>query len=313
LTNDFDLAQSYRCCEQIARTKARNFYYGFMLLPRERRRALSVMYAFFRACDDYSDEAGTVEAKRRALNEWRGKLQAVYDDPSSAPSQGPIFPAFSDATRRFEVPARYFHELLDGTLMDLDTFSYETFDDLYAYCYRVASTVGLVCVHIFGFDGSPLAMQMAEWCGIAFQLTNIMRDVEEDVKLGRVYLPQEDLRRFSLTSADLAKSVQGENFRQLMAFEAQRAHDYYDRSTPLLECINAESRAGFAAMVTIYRNLLCKIEREQFRVHGRRVKLSGGEKLMLLAKAYLRRGRVLHAPSATDGQRRAGVGPSDPS
>lgn len=299
MTQTLELAQSYRCCEQIARTKARNFYYGFMLLPRERRRALSVMYAFFRACDDYSDDAGTLDDKRRALDEWRRKLQACYDNDGDAARLGPIFPAFSDAVRRFNIPARYFHDLLDGTLMDLDTFRYESFDDLYRYCYRVASTVGLVCVHIFGFDGSPEALKMAEWCGIAFQLTNIMRDVEEDVRLGRIYLPQEDLRRFGLSSDDLASCPRGDGFRQLMAFQATRAHDFYDRSAPLLNHILVESRAGFAAMVMIYRNLLRKIERADFAVYGRRLKLSKSEKMIVLARAFfLRGGRVLNAASA---------------
>lgn len=295
MTQSPDLAQSYRICDQIARTKARNFYYGFMLLPRERRHALSVMYAFFRACDDYSDEAGTTEEKRRALDEWRGKLQSAYDEPARAASLGPIFPAFADAVARYGIPARYFHDLLDGTLADLEKFTYDTFEETYGYCYRVASTVGLVCVHIFGFDGTQEALQMAEWCGIAFQLTNIMRDVEEDVHLGRIYLPQEDLRRFDLTGEDLARATQDGRFDRLMAFEAARAHDYYDRSAPLLDHIDPVSRAGFAAMVTIYRSLLRKIEREQFRVYGRRVKLSTTEKLKLLAHAFLRGGRVLNA------------------
>lgn len=294
LTQQLDLAQSIRYCDQIARTRARNFYYGFMLLPRERRRALSVVYSFFRACDDCSDEDGTIEARRELLDEWRGKLDSLFSDPSQASSLGPIFPALHHVIQRYAIPARYFYELLDGTGTDLEKSSYDTFDELYAYCYRVASTVGLVCLHIFGFDGSSEALKMAEWCGIAFQLTNILRDVDEDAHLGRVYLPEEDLRRFGLTAIDVATTSSADaRFRQLMAFEAQRAHEYYDRAAPLLYRIDPASRAGFSAMVSIYRSLLRKIEQEDFRVHGRRIKLSKGEKLRLLVSSFLRRGDVL--------------------
>lgn len=281
------LAESYRYCDEIARTQARNFYYGFRLLPRQRRDALSAIYAFFRACDDYSDEAGTVDEKRAALDRWRAMLDEVVADPSRAEALGPIWPAFGDAIRRYAVPPRYFHELLDGTLTDLVKTTYDTFDELYQYCYRVASTVGLVCVHVFGFDGAEDSLQMAEWCGIAFQLTNILRDVEEDARLGRVYLPAEDLAKFGLTPNDLVSPPADDRFRNLMAFEAARAHDYYARSAPLRERVDVASRAGFSALVLIYYALLCKLEREQFRVHGRRVKLSTVRKLMLLAKALM--------------------------
>lgn len=281
------LAESYRHCDHIARTQARNFYYGFRLLPRQRRDALSAIYAFFRACDDYSDEAGTVDEKRAALDRWRAMLDEVVAEPSRAEALGPIWPAFSDAIRRYAVPPRYFHELLDGTTTDLVKTTYSTFDELYQYCYRVASTVGLVCVHVFGFDGAGDSLQMAEWCGIAFQLTNILRDVEEDARLGRVYLPAEDLARFGLTANDLVSPPADDRFRNMMAFEAARAHDYYARSAPLRERVDAASRAGFSALVLIYYTLLCKLEHEQFRVHGRRVRLSAARKIVLLGKALL--------------------------
>ena len=281
------LAESYRHCDHIARTQARNFYYGFRLLPRQRRDALSAIYAFFRACDDYSDEAGTVDEKRAALDRWRGFLDQAVADPACAETLGPIWPAFSDAIRRYAIPPRYFHELLDGTLTDLVKTTYDTFDELYGYCYRVASTVGLVCVHVFGFDGQEDTLQMAEWCGIAFQLTNILRDVEEDARLGRVYLPAEDLARFGLTASDLVTPPADDRFRNMMAFEAARARDYYARSAPLRDRVDPASRAGFSALVLIYHSLLDKIEREQFRVHGRRIRLSTARKVMLLVRALL--------------------------
>lgn len=257
-----------------------------MLLPQERRQALSVVYAFFRACDDYSDEGGSTADRRRALDEWRERLQRVYDDPGCAAELGGIFPAFAETVQKYAIPARYFHQLLDGSVADLDTFSYETFDELYRYCYRVASTVGLVCVHIFGFDGSEETLKLAEWCGIAFQLTNIIRDVEEDVNLGRVYLPQEDLRGYELSMSDLVCPPADDRFRRLMQFQGDRAQAFYDRSAPLLERINPESRAGFSAMVAIYHGLLKKIEREEFNVHGRRIRLSTWQKLTTLARTW---------------------------
>lgn len=295
MTQTFDLAQSYRHCDQIARTQARNFYYGFRLLPRQRRDALSAIYAFFRACDDYSDEAGTPEEKRKALESWRASLDLVISDPSRAATLGPTWPAFSDAVRRYAIPPRYFHELLDGTMTDLEKTTYQTFDELYRYCYCVASTVGLVCVHVFGFDGSDEALQMAEWCGIAFQLTNILRDVDEDARLGRIYLPLNDVARFGLTEAHLTQPPDDERFRRLMAFEAERARDYYARSAPLVAHIDPASRAGFAALVAIYRTLLEKIASEQFRVHGRRIRLSAATKVMLLIRAFITAGRPPHA------------------
>lgn len=292
-----DLAESYQYCDHVARTQARNFYYGFRLLPRARRDALSAIYAFFRACDDYSDEAGSIEEKRAALDRWRAMLAEAVAEPTSAGRLGPIWLAFADAVRRYRIPERYFHELLDGTLTDLVKTTYDTFDELYQYCYRVASTVGLVCVHIFGFDGAASSLEMAEWCGIAFQLTNILRDVEEDARLGRIYLPADDLTRFGLTPDDLIQPPGDDRFHRMMAFEAARARDYYARSAPLRERIDAESRAGFSALVLIYHSLLDKIEREQFRVHGRRIKLSVASKLLLLVKAYLGGSARLAPPS----------------
>lgn len=277
--------QSYRHCDHIARNKARNFYYGFMLLPRERRMALSAMYAFFRECDDISDEPGPPEEKRRGLEAWRRTLDHALEGHVEGSL---LFPAFRDAVMKYSIPPKYFHDLLDGTLMDLERDTYETFDDLYTYCYRVASTVGLVCLHIFGFDHTPEALQMGEWCGIAFQVTNILRDVEEDSRLGRIYLPQEDLRRFAVTPEELKAATPGHGFRSLMAFEAARAHDFYQKASALPTHIEPCSRSALCAMVSIYHRLLEKLEREDFHVFGRRVKLSKAEKLGLLARAFLR-------------------------
>jgi len=291
-TMDTRLEASYRHCDTVAKRQARNFYYGFRLLPRPRRLALSAMYAFFRACDDIADGPGTVEEKDAALRSWRSTMDAALgDDPDEALRSSEVFPAFRDAVKRYAIPAKCFHDLLDGARMDLDTFTYETFDDLYRYCYRVASTVGLVCVHVFGFDGADDSLKMAEWCGIGFQLTNIMRDIEEDATLGRIYLPQEDLRGFGVSSDDLRRGVCDERFVSLMRFQAERAREFYARSAGLTARLSPESRGAFEAMVGIYRGLLEKIVREEFRVFGRRVSLSKSHKIGLLLKAFLKRHR----------------------
>ncbi len=180
-----EIAASYRCAEDVARRRARNFYYSFVVLPPEKRRAFCAVYAFMRYCDDISDGSETLENKRQALKNWRAQLNAAVQGHFDG---SPILPAFHDAVRRFSIPADYFHWIIDGAEMDLTIDRYETFGDLYRYCFNVASAVGLVCLKIFGY-ADKRAPQLAEQCGIAFQLTNILRDLDEDAGMGRLYLP----------------------------------------------------------------------------------------------------------------------------
>src|SRR6266446_8273230 len=178
------LAESYAFCRHVARSRAKNFYYSFILLPREQRNAMCAVYAFMRYCDDLSDEPG---ASLEPLERWRialdHALAGQYDGH-------PTLPAFHDTVRRYRIPPQYFHEMIDGVSSDLHPRRIRTFEELYRYCYQVASVVGLTTIHIFGFE-DPRALELAEKCGIAFQLTNIIRDVKEDEELGRVYLPDE--------------------------------------------------------------------------------------------------------------------------
>lgn len=278
-----DLRDSYRLCQKIARSRARNFYYAIRLLPEQRRHAMCAAYAFFRACDDISDESGlTAEARQAQLEEWRARVLT----PARAPDS-PLQPALQDAIERFSVPRRYFCELIDGTLMDLAGTRYATFEDLYLYCYRVASTVGLVCLHIFGFDGSQEALDMAEAQGIAFQLTNILRDVAEDASLGRVYLPADDLARFGLSPEALLRGEVGPGFEDLLRFEVQRARGYYERSAGLPSRVDPASRPSLTAMTALYRGLLERIERSGAEVLRRRVSLSPVEKVLIAARSWL--------------------------
>src|SRR4051812_26269549 len=190
------LRSSYRFCCDLSRREARNFYYSFLLLPADRRRSMCALYAFLRHTDDLADEPGPADTKRSALDSWRLDLDRSL---AGHPDSWPGLPALADTVRRHAIPPKHLNDVIDGCLMDLEPRPYATFDDLYAYCYRVASAVGLSCLHIWGYRSeSGRAEQLAEACGIALQLTNILRDVREDARSGRIYLPREDLDRFGV-------------------------------------------------------------------------------------------------------------------
>jgi phytoene synthase len=267
------LEESYAFCRDIAKTRARNFYYSFVLLSHEQKNAMCAMYAFMRFCDDLSDEEG---ANLREIERWRSELDEALAGRFSG---HPVWPAFHDAARKYKIPHQYFYEMIAGVSSDLQPRKIETFDQLYQYCYQVASVVGLTTIHIFGFD-SPAALPLAEKCGQAFQLTNILRDVREDADHGRVYIPAEDLLRFG---ADLHRH--DGNFVRLMRFEAQRARDYYKQSQPLIEMIHKRSRPSLWALIQIYHRLLERIERSNFDVLERRISLPAWEKLSIVARA----------------------------
>ncbi|HEY3282505.1 MAG TPA: phytoene/squalene synthase family protein [Armatimonadota bacterium] len=277
------LQASYRYCCETTRAQARNFYYGFMALPKEKRESLCAIYAFMRYCDDLVDDEQGDTPKHVLLESWRATLdRAAAGDVASSP----ILPAFADAVRKHEVPLTYFHELITGAEMDLQATRYATFQDLYRYCYHVASVVGLVCIHVFGFR-DPEARRLAEWQGIAFQLTNILRDLAEDAGMGRVYLPQEDLARFGYHEEDLVGRVRDERFRELMTFEVDRAEQFYAKSAPLVGLVDRDSRACLRAMVGIYHGLLERIRRSEYDVYSHRAKLPAAAKLGILARSLM--------------------------
>ncbi|MCL4523704.1 MAG: phytoene/squalene synthase family protein, partial [Acidobacteria bacterium] len=219
---DVSLAQSYAYCRRITRAAARNFYFAIFLLPRHKRDALCALYAFMRHADDISDTPGEASAKLERMAAWRATLDRALAGEYSG---NPAMPAFHDAVTRYKISMRYLHDLISGTEMDLSIASYATFESLHEYCYRVAGTVGLCCTHVFGFRDAR-ALELAEKLGIAFQLTNILRDVRADHEMGRVYLPQEDLQRFGCRENDLAGPATRQ-VRELLAFEADRAWQFY--------------------------------------------------------------------------------------
>jgi len=275
------LEQSFAHCRAVAKHRARNFYYSFILLPPEKKNAMCAMYAFMRYCDDLSDEPG---ATRSSIDHWRDALSEAL---AGRLDSNPTWPAFLDTVERYSIPHEYFYEMIEGVASDLSPRTIDTFDDLYRYCYRVASVVGLTTIHIFGFT-SPEALPLAEKCGIAFQLTNILRDVREDAGLGRVYLPAEDLARFGVAVDDLKNARRTEQFGRLMEFETERARRYYRESAPLLDLIQRESRPSLWALIAIYSRLLDHLSESHYDVLMRRISLSSLEKTWIVLRAALR-------------------------
>ncbi|HSP68156.1 MAG TPA: presqualene diphosphate synthase HpnD [Bryobacteraceae bacterium] len=276
------LEESYAYCERVARAQAKNFYYSFLLLSRPQRQAMCAIYAFMRYCDDLSD-AEDVADRPAAIAGWQKDLDAAL---SGRPSQHPLWPAFSDSVQRYGIPHQYFHDMIQGVSSDLEPRRIQTFQELYDYCYHVASVVGLTIVHIFGFE-NPDALRLAERCGVAFQLTNILRDVREDAEHGRVYLPAEDLERFGVKTEDLAGPDLSPALRNLLAFEADRARAYYREAQPLINLVDRRSRASLKALIGIYARLLQRISDSGYDVLGERVRVPAWEKLWILARCAI--------------------------
>jgi 15-cis-phytoene synthase len=274
------LEHDYARCAQVTREASSNFYYAFMLLPTERRRALHAVYAFCRFIDDIADEAG-VRDPAVLLARWREELERVF---GGAPTR-PVSRALADSVRRFNIPRRYFNEFIDGVEMDLSRTRYQTFDDLRLYCYRVASTVGLVCIEIFGYR-NPVTRVYADNLGIAFQLTNILRDVSEDAGRGRIYLPLDDLARFGVSPEEIFDGVHSPRFERLMEFEANRARSFYEAAERALPAEDRSTLLTAEAMRLIYGALLQRITRSHYHVLGRRHSLSAPRKLLLVGRAW---------------------------
>ncbi len=271
---------AYAHCEAVTRRSSSNFYYAFRLLPAPRRRALCAVYAFCRFVDDIADEADRRDPAA-LLARWREELAQVYDGTPTHP----IGIALADAVRRFPIARQHFLDLIRGVELDLTQRRYETFEDLYQYCYLVASTVGLMCIEIFGYRADS-ARQYAIDLGIAFQLTNILRDVEEDAGRDRIYLPLADLRRFDCSETDLLSGHLSPPVASLMAFECGRARTYYERAAAALAAEDRATLVAAEAMRLIYERLLRRIEARHFDVFGAKVTLPRYEKLTLALSAW---------------------------
>ena len=290
------LRAAYGVCRHIARSAAKNFYYGFLALPARKRNALSAVYAFMRHADDISDDPSIpLEQRREKLSEWMSALRRVVEGERT---DDPVLMALADTQKTFAIPLDLLEKLVRGTAMDLPgaesrretglTVQYETFDQLYDYCYHVASVVGLVCIRIFGYR-DPRAEKLAEQTGVAFQLTNIIRDVKEDSELGRVYLPSDDLRRFGVDASALNNGSDATSLRPVLEFEAQRARELYKAVEELLPLIDDDSQPALWTLVEIYRRLLERIAARNYDVFSERVHLSTAEKVGVLARGFVRR------------------------
>ncbi len=292
------LRAAYSVCRHIARSAARNFYYGFLVLPSSKRDAISAVYAFMRRADDISDDPSTPSNQRRAkLDEWMNALRRVCGGERTDDA---VLFALADSQKRYNIPLDLLEKLVQGTAMDVPEqpgpkprgsvplVQYETFEQLYDYCYHVASVVGLVCIRIFGYR-DPGAEKLAERTGVAFQLTNILRDVREDAQLGRVYLPLEDFARFGLDVRAISNGSAPETLRPLLEFEAMRAREFYRAAEELLPLVDEDSQPALWTLVEIYSRLLDRIIARNYDVFSAKVRLSTAEKLSVLGKGFWRR------------------------
>jgi 15-cis-phytoene synthase len=306
------LNMAYSVCRGIARSAAKNFYYGFLVFPQRKRDALAAVYAFMRRCDDIADDAASSIADRQnKLNDWLDKTHRAF---AGQPTDDPVLMALTDAQRAYQIPVGLLDQLAYGTAADLEqgdwqqnlrpsqtalsqsastgtslplVARYKTFEDLRQYCYGVASVVGLVCIKIFGYR-DPAAESLAESCGLAFQLTNIIRDVKEDAAMGRVYLPEEDLLQCGLVAGDLA-APELARLRPVLALEADRARENYRAGEELIALVSEDSQPGLWVLITIYRRLLEKIAANDYDVFGKRIRLTVPEKLSVLAQGLRKR------------------------
>jgi phytoene synthase len=283
LERSVELKEAYDVCQAITKSGAKNFYYAFLTLPREKRRAIYAAYAFCRLCDDIADEPDPDGDRRARLDSVRADLSAAYDGKP----RGHVFHALTHAAMRYKIPQQYFRDVVAGVEMDLSQTRYATFDALKDYCYHVASAVGLICIEVCEYSDTK-AIEYAVDLGIAMQLTNILRDVEQDARNGRVYLPQEDLGRFGYAEADLLAGVVDDRFRALMKFEVGRARSYFTSGEMLLPLLDPRARACPEVMFRIYRRLLSRIEERGYDVFGPRVSLSKPAKLSIMARSWLR-------------------------
>jgi len=290
--------RAYAACRAIARREAKNFYYAFVALPAPRRNAICAIYAFMRQADDLADdETLPRDERRRQLDAWLTEWHAVC---RGADTSDPVFIAVQDAIARYRIPLNLLDELVAGTAMDLDHAAtdepdtYATFDDLYRYCYLVASVVGLVCIRIFGYS-DPRAEKLAEETGIAFQLTNILRDVAEDAARNRVYLPLEDLAAHGVSLESIlhrapVNAPPTDREHAVLAEIAMRAERYYQSARELLPLVDRESRPALWVLVRIYHRLLRRIEEAEYDVFSERLSVPTFIKLEILAVGMMRMG-----------------------
>jgi phytoene synthase len=276
-------AQAY--CTAFTKKSGSNFYYSFLFLPRIRRQAMYTVYAFCKQVDSAVDEPPPGNNPQEELRRWRAELEAAYHGTPTLP----VTISLAEHARRLSIPQAYFEELIKGVEMDLTLTSYKTFRDLSLYCYRVASVVGLICLHVFGIT-SARAQDYAVDLGMAFQLTNILRDLGTDATQGRVYVPEEDMEKFDCSAELLRRQEDNPGLRELIRFEAARAHEYYKKAAAALESLAAKDRRALTVaeiMRAVYFRILQRVERADHHPFGPRARLSTAHRLIVAAGVWL--------------------------
>ena len=303
-----EIESAYKYCENVTKIHAKSFYFAAKFLPKPKRRAVYPIYAFCRHVDDEIDEIGDGGESEaiRAVEKWKHKLKQVYacekqsaEGSDNNQDQNSVFTAWSDLLKTYKIPQNLPLELMQGVLMDTHIKRYKTFDELCIYCYRVASTVGLMSSEILGYSDKS-ALRYAEAMGIAMQLTNILRDVKEDAAMGRIYLPQEDLKRFNVSEKQIFAGEMNENFVEMMKFQITRARDFYRNGEKGIALLEKDSRFTVLLAARIYSRILDEIERQNYDVFSRRASTTFSQKILSLPKIWRAARNLQDNNSATE-------------
>ncbi len=301
-----EIENAYRYCEKVTKLHAKSFYFAARFLPKIKQRAVFPIYAFCRHVDDEIDEItdGDEQKALRAVERWRQNLNSIYGESENAPAETEnegrmsttedrkqVFIAWRDLLSQYKIPQNLPLELIEGVVQDTRLKRYETFDELYVYCYRVASTVGLMSSEILGY-ADPVALDYAEAMGIGMQLTNILRDVKEDASMGRVYLPQEDLRKFGVAEEQIFENVVNADFVRLLKFQIARARDYYRKGEKGIGLLDRDARFTVLLAARVYAKILDEIERQNYDVFSRRAHTSKAQKMISIPKIWLEARRI---------------------
>ena len=294
-----EIERAYKYCESVTRFHAKSFYFAARFLSKEKRPAIYALYALCRHVDDEVDEAeiSGEEKIREAVERWQSKLNEIYAagderkletrnlELETDGDQNLVFLAWRDFLQKYKIPQSLPLELMKGVLMDTRVNRYETFDELYVYCYRVASTVGLMSSEIFGYE-KPAALDYAEALGIAMQMTNILRDVREDAAMNRIYLPREDLKKFGVTEGQIFANRADENFVELMKFEIERAREFYRKAERGVALLSPDARFAVLLAARLYARILDEIERQNYDVFKRRAHTNFKQKVFALPRIW---------------------------
>lgn len=295
--NRKEIEKAYKYCETVTKKNAKSFYFAAKFLPKHKQKAVYPIYAFCRHIDDEIDEIGDGDKEKavETVNKWKSQLESLYigNKKSAFSSQHSklVFTAWQDLLENYKIPKNLPIELIQGVLMDTEIKRFETFDDLYVYCYRVASTVGLMSSEILGYSNKK-ALQFAEAMGIGMQLTNILRDVKEDALMNRIYLPLEDLKKFGVSEKQVFENKFDSNFRDLMKFQIKRARDFYQKGEQGISLLEKDSRFTVLLASRIYAKILDEIEKQNYDVFIKRAHTTKAQKLLSIPKIWRKAGKL---------------------